>query len=207
MKLPYIKELFLCEDECNALIGLIERYAKGDRNLTAMVRSDMRIEVAARLVYRQGLRKEAELLAKIRDRCQSEIETHLGLACPVYPEFMMLQGNYPGDGHIRHADNRRYDKVTGNWVPNHTPQRVITCGVYLNRWGSDFTGGELVFPALGMTIVQRPGLFVAYPSDERFEHEVPAVQSGARYSVLLWFSHDPKFAEAALVPKGSPADA
>jgi predicted 2-oxoglutarate/Fe(II)-dependent dioxygenase YbiX len=117
---------------------------------------------------------------------------------PIYPEFTMLQGNYVGDGHVRHADNRRYDKATNKWIPNHTPQRVITCGVYLNRCGSDFTGGELVFPALGKSIAPNPGLFVAYPSDERFEHEVPPVLSGARYSLLLWFTDDPAFAEAPL---------
>jgi predicted 2-oxoglutarate/Fe(II)-dependent dioxygenase YbiX len=107
---------------------------------------------------------------------------------------MMLQGNYPGDGHTRHADNRRYDEVNRKWVPNHTPQRIITSGIYLNHCGIDFTGGELVFSVLNKKVPPQPGLLVAYPSDERFEHEVPPVQSGARYSILLWFTDDPKFA-------------
>ena len=194
--LPYLKESFLCADECAALIALIERYAKCEPNLEAKVCTERRTEVAARSVYGHGLTGEAELLSKIRLRCQVEIEAHFVIERPIYPEFMMLQGNYPGDGRVRHADNRRYDEATNKWIPNHTPQRVITSGVYLNRCGSDFTGGELVFPALGKSIAPSPGLFVAYPSDERFEHEVPTVQSGARYALLLWFTDDPSFAEA-----------
>src|SRR5438876_576234 len=51
-----------------------------------------------------------------------------------------------------------------------------------------------------------PGLFVAYPSDERFEHEVPAVRSGARYSVLLWFTDDPGFAKGEVKDLGAAKD-
>jgi hypothetical protein len=42
-------------------------------------------------------------------------------------------------------------------------------------------------------------LLVAFPSDERFEHEVWPIASGQRHSILLWFTHDPALAEPQLV--------
>ena len=196
--LPYIKESFLNKKECDTLIKLIQRYAKNDPRFPARVSTEKRTEVPARLIAAHGVAHEAVLLEQIRRRCQSEIEANFTLKHRIYPEFMMLQGNYPGDGHTRHADNRRYDETSQKWVPNHTPQRVITAGIYLNHCGNDFTGGELVFPALDKKVPALPGLLVVYPSDERFEHEVPPVLSGARYSILLWFTDDPKYAEAPL---------
>jgi 2OG-Fe(II) oxygenase superfamily len=49
-------------------------------------------------------------------------------------------------------------------------------------------GGELVFPRLGMIIVPKPGLFVAFPSNHNFVHAVPKVLSGKRYSLPVWFT-------------------
>src|SRR5271155_3605089 len=185
---PHVKESFLSEEECESIIRLIERYADPASGLKTLRPSPRRSEVAASSVYRDGFRQEAELLTDICARCQAEIERHLAPPNPIFPGFMLLQGNSPGDSHVRHADSRRYDHAESRWVPNHTPNWVITCGVYLNRCGVDFTGGELVFPALGKSVPPTPGLFVAYPSDERFEHEVPPVKSGSRYSILIWFT-------------------
>jgi hypothetical protein len=148
--------------------------------------------------YEAGFVNEATLLADIGNRCQAEVESVFQLRRSIFPEFMMLQANYPGDGHIRHADNCRYDSSAREWRPNHTPQRTITCGIYFNQCGVDFTGGELVFPALELVINPSPGVFIAYPSDERFEHEVPAVRIGSRYSLLLWFTEDCALAERIL---------
>jgi ADP-heptose:LPS heptosyltransferase len=202
MNLPYVKEAFLNEEECDLLIQVIRRYAKGD--FPARVATKMRTDVPVRSIFVHGLIHEAELLENIKARCQTEIGASFSLKHPIYPEFMMLQANYPGDGHARHADNRRYDEGAEKWIPNHTPQRVITCGLYLNRCGVDFIGGELIFPSLGKSFPARPGLLIAYPSDERFEHEVPAIQSGERYSILLWFTDDPKMAEPPLVLPANP---
>jgi 2OG-Fe(II) oxygenase superfamily len=184
---PYIKESFLNREECAILIKLIQCYAKNDPRFPARISTKKRTVVPVRLISKHGLIPEADLLEQIKKRCQTEIEANFALKHQIYPGFMMLQGNYHGDGHIRHADNRRYDEISRSWMPNHTPQWVVTAGIYLNHCGVDFMGGELIFPVLNITIPARPGLFVAYPSDERFEHEVPPVQSGARYSILLWF--------------------
>ena len=183
-----IKDSFISNEECASIIQIIERYARGEAPYQPRVRTERRTEIPARLLLAHGLAPQAAFLKSIRQRCHSEIEKHFNLPHKIYPEFMMLQGNYRGDGHVRHADNCRYDAKLSRWVPNHTPDRIVTCGVYLNECGVDFTGGELVFPGIGKTVPPRSGLFVAYPSNEHYEHEVPAVQSGARYSILLWFT-------------------
>ena len=194
-ELPYVKEAFLTPSECEILIELIKRYSAHDPRFPARVANELRTEVPVQLVSKHGLDREAGLLSGVRQRCKMEVAKNFEIRISIYPEFMMLQGNYPGDGHARHADNCRYDSNGQKWVPNHTPHRVITVGVYLNECGKDFTGGELLFPVLGKTILAEPGLFVAYYSDHRFEHEVPRVKSGARYSILLWFTDDRTFAE------------
>jgi predicted 2-oxoglutarate/Fe(II)-dependent dioxygenase YbiX len=54
-----------------------------------------------------------------------------------------------------------------------------------------------VFDALGVVVVKpRAGLFVAFPSDERFVHEVLPVTMGRRYSLALWFTRQATFALA-----------
>jgi 2OG-Fe(II) oxygenase superfamily len=92
-----------------------------------------------------------------------------------------------GGHHSAHADNRRLEGDA--WVPNHTPQRSFSAIVYLN---GDFEGGEIDFPDLGQRIKPTAGLLVAFPSDERYVHQVLPVTAGKRYSLALWFTQDPK---------------
>lgn len=116
----------------------------------------------------------------------------------LYPIYTQLTGNSPGDGHPRHADNCRFDPEAGKWVPNHAPHYTVTASLYLNRWGEDFSGGELVLPESRIAILPEPGLLVVFWSDHRFEHEVPRVNSGKRHGVLLWFTRNADRAEAPL---------
>jgi len=197
---PYLKRRFLSPAECTTVVEVIRRYARGEPGLKAAVHNHFRIEIPARYVYAQGLKEAALLLSQIRDRCHREIMAAFSLQDLVYPAYMMLKSNYPGDAHVRHADSKRYDPSALAWVANHTPYCVISACMYLNSCGHDFTGGELVFPKHGLTIPPEPGLLVAFPSDEHFEHEVWPIASGQRYSILLWFTHDPALAEPELVP-------
>ncbi|PWT85868.1 MAG: hypothetical protein C5B58_02390 [Acidobacteria bacterium] len=115
-------------------------------------------------------------------RCKEKIEVDLSTP-ELFVESFYLTCLFPGDSHIAHADNER--RKYGRWVPNHTPQRDYTGLAYLN---DNFTGGELVFPDLGVVIVPKPGLLVGFPSNHKFVHAVPKVLSGKRYSLPVWFS-------------------
>lgn len=196
---PYVQPNFVSDEDCATIVDLIKAYARGDNGCKPSVSNERRTEIAARNVYSHGFRSEAALLQSIRDRCLEQVQASLRPETPIVPTFMILAANYVGDQHVRHSDNSRFDKEAGCWVPNHTPDRIATCGVYLNSCGTDFTGGELVFPTLEQTIRPQPGLLVAFPSDERFEHEVPPVLSGSRYSIYIWFSDNGQKAESKLV--------
>jgi precorrin-2 methylase/predicted 2-oxoglutarate/Fe(II)-dependent dioxygenase YbiX len=190
---PHIAESFLSQDECLSLIRVIQRYANPASKLKTVTKKPSRTLIAARTLPVDGFEEEAHSLAKIIARCQAEIEREFAPEKPIFPGFTVLQGNYRGDAHSRHADSRKFNEETSTWEPNHTPNWLYTCGVYLNEGGdADFAGGELVFPTLGQTVTARPGLLVTYPSDERFEHEVPAITSGSRYSLLIWFTDNPE---------------
>ena len=199
IKVPYVAESFLSEEECVSLIRVIQRYADPISKLKPVTKKPKRTLIAARKLQVDGFEEEAKLLSKILTRCQAEVEREFTPDRPIFPGFTVLQGNYRGDRHERHADSRRFDANEGRWVPNHTPKWRFTCGLYLNEGGgADFQGGELVFPAIDLTFTPRPGLLVAYPSDENFEHAVPEITSGSRYSILIWFTDQPETRERPL---------
>jgi predicted 2-oxoglutarate/Fe(II)-dependent dioxygenase YbiX/precorrin-2 methylase len=196
VKVAHIAEMFLTEEECIRFIRVIQRYANPGSNLGVLRKTSTRTLIAARTLQADGFQEEADLLAEIVARCQAEIEREFLPDRPIFPGFTVLQGNYRGDSHARHADSRRFDAQIGEWVPNHTPKWLFTCGLYLNEGGgTDFEGGELIFPTIGQTVTARPGLLVTYPSDENFEHEVPKIISGSRYSILIWFTDQPEARE------------
>lgn len=105
----------------------------------------------------------------------------------VFPETVILTAMGPGGLHPLHADNTRRDDA-GNWVPNHTPDRVVSTIVYLN---DRFDGGEIVFPEQQKAIKPSEGLLVAFPSGSAFPHEVLKVNEGLRYTMPIWFTREP----------------
>jgi hypothetical protein len=135
---------------------------------------------------------EFALLRRVAERGRRCAARALAPDEPIYTETAILAAIGVGGRHPRHADNRRQDD-DGRWVPNHTPQRDFSALYYLNE---SFEGGELVFETQGLAVVPRAGLFVAFPSDERFVHEVLPVTAGRRYSLALWFTRQPDFALA-----------
>lgn len=172
---------FLDSDSCFVLINaLLRRAAQGWIGR----RADNRVEIPSD----QLTENERATLYIARDAILRVIGERF---CPdeeVYPEFVMLQSNYPGDRHAIHADNARL--VGGHWGPNHTPQRAFSAGLYLNTCGIDYTGGELVFPDRGVTVSPEGGMLAAFPSDYQHVHEVLPIKTGVRHSVLVWFTKD-----------------
>jgi len=100
-------------------------------------------------------------------------------------EFCMLQANFVTDSHYAHCDN-----CLDDGSPNHTPHRSHTCNLYLNDCDTDYAGGELNFPELGIKLAPKRGMMVAFPSHRGFKHEVLPIIWGVRRSVLGWFTLD-----------------
>ena len=173
-----VSENTLSPKECTVLIRLYNRYSK----LTTCCRLD---GYQPRLDYYTLRDVDTELASwvySITLRCKEKIEADLSTP-ELFVESFVLACLFRGDSLIAHADNER--RKYGRWVPNHSPQRDYTGLAYLN---DNFTGGELVFPDLGVVIVPKPGLLVGFPSNHKFVHAVPKVLSGKRYSLPVWFS-------------------
>lgn len=63
--------------------------------------------------------------------------------------------------------------------------RDLSVVIFLNE---DFTGGELVFPALDLVVRPEAGLLVCFPSDHNYIHGVNPVTSGHRYTLVTWLN-------------------
>lgn len=87
---------------------------------------------------------------------------------------------YPVGGHyIEHNDSENFEG--GKWV--RIAPRDISILCYLNE---EYTGGELEFTTLGLTIKPKKGMMIAFPSYKEFAHKVHPVKSGFRYSLVTW---------------------
>lgn len=122
----------------------------------------------------------------------------LTLATPVQA-LEYTQGSF----YIKHADdsNELID-VEGNTVGFNcvAPQRKLTTVLFATAYDENassedihnFSGGELIFNYLhdseGNNIVLKPKLgdMIIFPSNPYFSHEVKAVKSGYRLSLVQW---------------------
>jgi len=87
---------------------------------------------------------------------------------------------YPVGGHyIEHNDSETFDN--GEW--RKIADRDVSFLFYLN---SEFGGGELEFPELGLTIKPKRGMMIAFPSYKEFVHKVHPVTWGHRYTLVSW---------------------
>lgn len=167
----------LCLQECKFLTTLYDRYSELSPNLDYQNR-----HLLDYYTLRDVDSESARWVYSITLRCKERIEVHLSTE-ELFVESLFVACLQSGDSHVAHADNE--EREHGRWVPNHTPDRDYTGIAYLN---DNFTGAELVFPRLDLTIAPKPGLLVAFPSDHRFVHLVPKLLSGKRYSLPVWFT-------------------
>ena len=87
---------------------------------------------------------------------------------------------YPVGGHyIEHNDAESFHD--GDW--RKIAERDVSFLFYLN---SEFGGGELEFPELGLTIKPKKGMMIAFPSYKEYVHKVHPVTWGHRYTLVSW---------------------
>ena len=87
---------------------------------------------------------------------------------------------YPVGGHyIEHNDAETFHD--GEW--RKIADRDVSFLFYLN---SEFGGGELEFPELGLTIKPKKGMMIAFPSYKEYVHKVHPVTWGHRYTLVSW---------------------
>lgn len=95
--------------------------------------------------------------------------------------------SYPIGGHYTvHNDSEYFNPDLNKW--ERVAPRDISIIMYLN---DDFEGGELEFPALGLTIKPQKGLIITFPSYCEFPHRVKPVTKGERNALVTWIqTHD-----------------
>lgn len=101
----------------------------------------------------------------------------------LYSEFPQIVKWKEGDVMTPHADNIEQDNMT----PNASPWRDFGGVLYLN---SDFRGGEIYYPNLGIQISPKPGMIVLHPAGIKYTHGVLRVTEGERYTMSTFFTYD-----------------
>lgn len=67
------------------------------------------------------------------------------------------------------------------------PSRDISTLLYFNNHGSDFTGGDLFMPNQDLFIFPKAGMLVAFPTSEKYLHQVAKVESGERLNITTFW--------------------
>ncbi len=89
-----------------------------------------------------------------------------------------------GGHYIPHVDAETlYKDDSGLELWEKTMDRDLSVVYFLN---DDFSGGELVFPALDFVVRPEAGTLVCFPSDHNYIHGVRPVTAGHRYTLVTW---------------------
>jgi len=104
----------------------------------------------------------------------------------LYSEYPQIVRWREGDEMSPHADNIEQDNIT----PNASPWRSFGGVIYLN---SDFDGGEIYYPNLGITVHPKPGMVILHPADIKYTHGVSKVTKGMRYTISTFFTFDSRY--------------
>lgn len=121
-------------------------------------------------------------------RVSDDLRAFYGITEPLFADYVALTASSPGMSHVLHADAETLDGS-----PNHTRWRTVTAMIYLNTQGQDFAGGSIQFPRIDVEIAPKAGRMVGFRCDGIHAHEVPAVTSGVRRAVAMWFTPDPEY--------------
>ena len=185
---PLIRENFVGDKECRALIGAFSA-SLDDSNFQSVRRFPNRSEVPAISLRSRISPREFATIEAFRKRSLEELRSYFGISAKTFCNFTLLSEMRHGDSHPLHADSELRN-LEGKWVENHTAWRTFTAMLYLNCAGEDFAGGTLRFPSLEVEVVPKAGLLVGFPCGHTFEHEVTPLASGRRYALSLWFTDD-----------------
>lgn len=180
---------FVPSDECASIVAAIRRAAPGP---------DARVQPKRVEIDGLACRRFPHIydfVTRFRASATKELAMAFPRPSPSFIEFTLLTEMKDGDAHALHADNEKRT-LDGEWIPNHTPWRDCTALLYLNTSGVDYTGGVLHFPRRGQTVTPAAGTLVGFTCGRDDQHEVTRVSGGSRYSVAVWTTLDPDFAEA-----------
>lgn len=93
-----------------------------------------------------------------------------------------------------HSDSTKIDGSP--WRDDGIPEEIeYSALLYASDYEKDFTGGKLTFPQHNLEIKPKKGTLVFFRGDENHLHEVEAVDSGARYTLVLFYARKGNISE------------
>lgn len=128
-----------------------------------------------------------KLLTDILFRIRTELENHYQK--DLSPVQYIYNRILPGGENPTHVDSE-----TGMYS-----ELEYSALVYLGDHGTDFTGGEIVFPKQGLTVQQKKGMLVFFKGDENAPHGVNKVVSGHRDNLITFFTVPERISSNSLI--------
>ena len=163
-----VKHTFSCLGQSSALKASSISDGKSIYPYTGEPESDEAIRVISALLYTVN-QNISELFNK---------ETSLVQVCY----------NIMGPGSMSHLHSDSTD-LDGNYgTTDGTPEiQEFSAVLYLNSWGEDYRGGEIVFPKQNLKIQPKSGQLIIFRGNEEYPHMIEEVESGMRESIPMFF--------------------
>ncbi len=177
-----IKENFLSQYECDALVNFLEQDDVWDEPGHGDLRE--------RRHYQRSVSDVppnlTDLVRGFQSRKKAALEEFYGETL-VKLRRSSFRKWVPGDFQSPHCDVGHADgKVIftqneGTLSLHHNDFATVT---YLN---GNFEGGEVYFHHFGVQIIPRPGLMIAFPASPQYLHGVNEIKSGNRYIITSFW--------------------
>lgn len=182
---PIVEEEFLTE----GAIKLVLNWIKNKEKLFDMHISDIDYWNGKCIYYNENIPLDIkQILKKVCLGMRKYIQINLPSESRyLYVEHPQLVRWQEGDEMTPHADNVEQDGTS----PNASSWRDFGGVIYLN---SDFEGGKIYYPNLGIEVTPRPGMLVLHPAGLKYTHGVSKVTSGKRYTITTFFTFDESYA-------------
>ena len=175
---PLVVKNFLSEDDINLFMGYVsaqnfgelsENYWDGRVILLSSVKD---IQVQNLLIS-----KRIEIM-----QLTESILLDNGIDHKLYSDTICFSRWPEGYALEPHADSENTDDTRHEY-----PCRNFGSVMYLN---SDYDGGEIYFPRIGLKFKPEPGTMILFPGTLKYLHGVKKITTGVRHTVATFLSFD-----------------
>lgn len=182
---PIVEENFINNQSKNVILNWI----KQKENLFDRHKSSIEYWNSKCIYYNEEYMPK-DILDILKEMCigmKKYIQINAPDARYLFSEYPQIVRWREGDEMTPHADNIEQDNIT----PNASPWRSFGGVLYLN---SDFEGGKIYYPNLGIEVSPKPGMIVLHPASIEYTHGVTKVTKGKRFTVSVFFTYDENYA-------------
>jgi hypothetical protein len=192
IKQPVVKETYFTSEEVDTMVYYASRIQQpsplenmgGSFGFRTSADAD-RLSIENPIAELTGDPKSDKSILKFTEAVltvKKEMENFFSL------EMSLANCNYtyllPGFSSPVHADSSELDGT-----PYHEDEEMeYSALIYLNDYGIDYEGGELVFPLQELTIQPKKGMLVFFKGDTTNPHGVTEITKGERRVVILFFA-------------------